>query len=88
MHVTLIRTGGIIPITKKAETDVDWTEKEMNGLLQAISSRGGGPGLSRDAMNYQLITDAGTISIDLEKVPAKYKKTFEELKDKLTVVKR
>ena len=88
MHITLIRTGGIVPITKKAETHVDWSEKEMNSLLKAISSSGGGPGKSRDATTYELVTDAGITPIDLENVPAKFKKTFDELKDKLAVVKR
>jgi hypothetical protein len=88
MHITLIRTGGIIPITKKAETNVDWSDSELDVLLKAIGGKGESPGQSRDAMGYQLATGTGTFTIDLEKVPAKYKNTFDELKDKLKVVKR
>jgi hypothetical protein len=86
MRIELIRTGGIIPVTKKAETEVDWTDDEMAELLAKVKGEGS-PGLQRDATGYQLKNNAGTFSIDLEKVPAKYKKTFEELKDNLMIVK-
>ena len=86
MQITLIRTGGIIPITKKADKEVDWSQDEMNELLKLISEDED-PGQKRDATGYQLKNNAGTFSIDLEKVPALYKKTFDELKDNLTIVK-
>jgi hypothetical protein len=88
MRVTLIRTGGIIPITKKAEKEVDWSSAELRELIQAIESKDERPGQKRDASDYQLKYDAGTISIDWEKIPASYKKTFEELKDNLSIVKK
>ncbi|MCW3105899.1 MAG: hypothetical protein JWQ09_405 [Segetibacter sp.] len=87
MQITLIRTGGIIPITKKAVKDVDWSEEEMRELLKVIKNEEEGPGQERDATGYQLMYNAGTFSIDWEKIPAKYKKTFEELKEKLAIVK-
>jgi hypothetical protein len=85
MRITLMRTGGMIPTIKKAEKEVDWSEEEMNELLQAIKNEG--PGQMRDANDYQLINNAGTFSIDVEKVPAKYKKAFDDLKDNLKIVK-
>ncbi|WP_147203627.1 hypothetical protein [Segetibacter aerophilus] len=88
MRITLLRTGGIIPITKKAEKEVNWTSAELKELIQAIESKDDGPGQRRDASDYQLKYNAGTISIDWEKIPASYKKTFEELKDNLTIVKK
>ena len=87
MHITLVRTGGIIPMTKKAEKAVDWSEEEMSNLLKHIEQKEDVAGQMRDGSGYQLINNAGTFSIDLEKVPAKYKKTFDELKDNLTIVK-
>ena len=66
--------------------DVDWSSEEMNELLKVIGTDEG-PGQTRDATAYELETNAGTSTIDLEKVPAKYKKTFEQLKDNLEIVK-
>lgn len=86
MHLTLIRTGGIIPMTKKAEKEVDWSEDELKGLLKTIKNNEG-PGEKRDVSEYQLMYDAGIHPIDWEKIPAKYKKTFDELKDNLRIVK-
>ena len=87
MLITLVRNGGIIPITKKAEKEVDWTEDEINKLLKVSQNADEGPGQMRDSAAYQLQTYAGTFPIDLDKVPAKNKKTFEELKDNLKIVK-
>lgn len=85
MRVTLLRTGGIIPMTKKAEKNVDWTSDELSKLIKVIKNEDSNQ--KRDATAYQLKYDAGTFSIDWEKIPAKYKKTFEELKDNLVIVK-
>jgi hypothetical protein len=87
MLITLIRTGGFIPITKKAEKEVDWSESEMRQLLDQIEKKDEGPGQARDATEYQLMYNAGTFSIDWDKIPAKYKKMFDELKDNLAIVK-
>ncbi|MCW3115594.1 MAG: hypothetical protein JWR18_3990 [Segetibacter sp.] len=86
MRITLIRNGGIIPMTKKAEKDVDWSEDEMKGLLKTIKNDEDA-GEKRDASGYQVVYNAATHSIDWDKIPAKYKKTFEELKDNLKIVK-
>ena len=86
MRITLLRTGGIIPITKKAEKNVDWTDDELSELMEVIKNEGAAD-QKRDATEYQLKYDAGTFSIEWEKIPAKYKKTFEELKDNLKIVK-
>ena len=72
---------------KKAEKDVSWTEEELKELTDKIKTQGENPGQMRDATGYHIISNAGTFSFDWEKVPAKYKKTFEDLKDKLKVVK-
>ena len=87
MRITLIRTGGIIPMTKKAEKDVDWTEDEMRELLKAIEIDDENSRLKRDATDYQLKYNAATFSIDWEKVPAKYRNTFDDLKDNLKIEK-
>lgn len=86
MEVTLIRTGGIIPITKKAITDADWTKKEMNELINLLSIDEN-PGQKRDAAQYKLKLNDQTFSIDLEKIPLKYTDVFDRLKDNLQIVK-
>ena len=74
-------------MTKKAEKEVDWTEDEMQELLKTIKTGDEGPGQARDATGYHLTSGAGTFSIDWDKIPGKYKKTFEDLKDNLKFVK-
>jgi hypothetical protein len=87
MLITLTRTGGIIPITKEAETEVDWTDKEIQELLKHAKDEEG-PGQKRDATGYELKYEGETIPINLEKVPPSYKPIFEDLKDKLKIVKK
>lgn len=87
MQITLIRSGGIIPMTKKASQEVDWTADEMKEILKEIKIEEAGPGQKRDATSYQFMSNAGTFSIDWDKIPAKYKKTFEDLKNNLVIVK-
>jgi len=86
MHITLIRSGGFIPVTKKAETDVSWTDAELQALLTKIEADDE-PGNRRDATSYELETNAGTCSIDIDKVPAQYAGVFNELKNNLKIVK-
>jgi len=87
MKINLIRTGGFIPVTKKAEQEVDWSEEEVQLLIDAIKT-GEAPGHARDKAGYHINYNAETFSIDWEKIPAKYITTFEELKDKLAIVKK
>ncbi|MGI8634333.1 MAG: hypothetical protein ACR2KZ_02915, partial [Segetibacter sp.] len=68
MLITLTRTGGIIPITKQAETEVDWTDKEMKELIKLVKDEEG-PGQKRDATGYELKYEGETVPINLEKVP-------------------
>lgn len=87
MLITLTRTGGLIPMTKQAEKEVDWSEQEMKQLLEVIKDEEG-PGQKRDASGYELKYKGGTFSIDIEKVPPPYKNTFDDLKQNMQIVKR
>ena len=87
MRITLLRTGGFIPVTKKAETEVDWTNDEMEKLMDKIRIEDNEPGNKRDATSYELIYDGGTCPIDIEKVPPQYRSTFDDLKDNLKISK-
>jgi hypothetical protein len=86
MRITLLRTGGFIPVTKKAETDVNWTDEEIEKLVDEIKTDDD-PGNKRDATSYQLVYDGGTCSIDIDKVPPQYRDTFDELKSHLKISK-
>jgi hypothetical protein len=87
MRITLLRTGGFIPMTKKAETEVNWTDEEMEKLIDKIKIEDDEPGNKRDATSYQLMYAGGTYPIDIEKVPPEYGSTFDELKNNLKVSK-
>ena len=87
MQISLIQTGGFLPLTKKAEKDVDWSEEEMEELINQIKVQDDSPGQMRDATSLHLTYNAETFPIDLGKVPAKYKKTFENLKASLKISK-
>ncbi len=86
MEITLIRTGGMIPMLKKAKKEVDWSEKELDELINMIKTDNK-PGKMRDNTQYELMYNDQAYSINLEKIPAKFKKTFETLKDDLQIVK-
>ena len=83
----MLRTGGIIPITRQAEKEVDWSEHEMHQLISMIKADHNDTGDARDSTCFLLKHNAGTFPINWEKIPAKYKNDFEELKDNLKIVK-
>ena len=88
MKIILIRIGGILPIKKKAQTEVDWNDNELEQLISAIKPSTSAPGKIRDGIDYHIEYNNGTFPVDWEKIPAKYKKTFETLKDNLVVEKQ
>jgi hypothetical protein len=87
MKIILIRTGGFIPMTKKAEQEVSWSEPEIQALLDEIKTDAE-PGQARDKTGYLINYKAETFPIDWGKIPAKYLATFEEMKDKLVISKK
>lgn len=87
MEITLIRTGGFIPLIKKATKEVDWSEREINELIN-VSKADDKPAGARDNHQFQLGYNNQTYMIDLEKIPGRYKELFEKLKDNMQVVKQ
>jgi hypothetical protein len=86
MQIALVRTGGFIPLRKKAEAEVNWSEQELMQLIETIKLENAGPGKLRDATGYHLEINDQTVPIDLDKIPANYQSTFEDLKDNLQPV--
>jgi hypothetical protein len=87
MQIKLTRTGGIIPMKKAAETEVSWTEEELQQLSENIARENKTPANARDATGYHLTYNDTTVPIDLDKVPDDYKHVFDKLKDNLQPVK-
>ena len=86
MKISLIRTGGILPIIKKAQTELHLDDNDLDELISSIKADDS-PGKMRDNTRFQLEYKDQTVSIDLEKVPPQYKEVFEQLKDNLKIVK-
>lgn len=86
MKISLVRTGGFVPVTKKATGEVDLSEKEINDLID-LARVNEKPGNMRDNHQYQLMYNDQSYTIDLAKVPAKYRQMLEQLKDNLQIVK-
>jgi hypothetical protein len=88
MKITLVRSGGIIPMTKKSEKEVDWSDDELHTILQSITVERKSPGLARDANSYSLQVGDRTIAVDWDKIPKKYQQLFDEMKDGLKIEKK
>jgi hypothetical protein len=86
MKIKLIRTGGFIPITKAAETEVNLSEKELASLLVIIQPDPAAPRI-KDGNYYELTVGANSTPVDLEKVPDEYKDLFSKLKSDLRIIK-
>jgi hypothetical protein len=86
MKIKLVRTGGFIPITKMAETEVDISEGELASLLETIRSSRDAPRI-KDGNYWELKAGSIVTPVDMEKVPDKYVYIFEKLKGDLKIVK-
>jgi hypothetical protein len=86
MKIKLIRTGGFIPVTKAAETEVTITEIEMKSLLEVIRSDSSAYRV-KDGNYYHLTIGSKSTPVDLDKVPEEYKDVFSRLKSNLKIVK-
>lgn len=86
MKIKLIRTGGFIPVTKVAETEVNLTVKELDTLLEVIQPD---PAAKRikDGNYYEITVGSNRRPVDLEKVPDEYKGIFTKLKNELKILK-
>ena len=86
MKIRLIRTGGFIPVTKAAETEVNLSDKELVSLLEVIRTD---PAARRikDGNCYEIKVGNNSTPVDLDKVPEKYSSLFTKLKSDLKIIK-
>lgn len=87
MEIKLQRLGGFIPIKRESSTQVTWSEEELKKLLEHIRADENEDTLSRDATIDYLEVEGALNPINMQKVPAKYKPVFEELKTGLKPVR-
>ena len=86
MKVKLIRTGGFIPVTKVAETEVNLTDKELVSLLDIIQPDKRAYRV-KDGNYYELSAGKYCSPVDLGKIPDEYKALFNKLKSEMKIVK-
>ena len=87
MKIKLIRTGGFLPVTKAAETEVNISDQEMASLLVTIKHDPAAPRI-KDGSYYELKVGSDSTPVDLEKVPDEFKDLFSKLKSELKIIKQ
>lgn len=86
MKIKLIRTGGFLPVTKAAEAEVEMSEDELAHLIRAIETGPAEPRI-KDGSYWELSAGSTVTTVNLEKVPEKFKPLFIKLKEELRVIK-
>lgn len=87
MKIKLIRTGGFIPVTKAAETELNISDKELVKLLDTLQPD---PSARRikDGSYYNVTVGNRSTPVDIDKVPEEYKALFSKLKSNLKIIKQ
>jgi hypothetical protein len=86
MKIKLTRTGGFIPVTKTAETEISMSDKEFGRLIEIIKHDTSGYRI-KDGTYYELTFGSKSTPVDLGKVPEEYKDLFLKLKSELKINK-
>ena len=87
MEIKLKRSGGITGIKREAVKEADLSDNDLHDLIAAIKRKEEPLSRGRDTTGYFLEVKNKVIPIDLDKIPAKYKTMFNNLKDNLKPVK-
>jgi hypothetical protein len=87
VKIKLIRTGGLLPVTKEAVGDVDWSEKEFGELMLAIGTGGDSDSSARDQVYHILEANGKSFPIDLTKIPKAYRPVFDMIISNFKTVK-
>ena len=87
MKIKLVQSGGFLPLTKEAETDVDWTKEEYKDLLKQVEVKDQHSSATRDGIYHTLEINNKEVPVDPEKATGKYAEVFARLKNALKIVK-
>lgn len=88
MMIKLVQSGGILPITKEASAQVDWSKEERDSLLKKIAVSDAAINHQvRDGIGHTLEIDGVETSVDINKADGKYAALFDKLKSNLKIVK-
>ncbi len=74
-----------MPVAKKSEAELDWSETETEELMNTIKAPEGA-GEQRDGTSYFVEYNEKRTKIDWEKIPSGYMQVFEKMKDDLQIV--
>jgi hypothetical protein len=86
MKIKLIRTGGLLPVTKVAETEVYLSETEIIRLLDAIKPDPAARHI-KDGNYYEITIGTSSSPVDMNNIPNEYKDLFSKLKGELKIMK-
>ena len=87
MTITLTQSGGLLPITKEADAEVDWSEDECDELLKEVAVPGQKSSATRDGIYYTLNINDKEVAVDPENATGKYAEVLSQLKKDLKIVK-
>ncbi|MEP7141223.1 MAG: hypothetical protein ABI707_00070 [Ferruginibacter sp.] len=88
MKIKLVQSGGLLPVTKEAVTEVDWTKDESEHLLNQIAvDDNQKSSMVRDGIDHTIEINNKEVAVNLEKASGKYAEVFDHLKKNLKIVK-
>jgi hypothetical protein len=88
MKIKLVQSGGFLPVTSEAETEVNWSKEEVGKLLDQIRlKQGHGASALRDGIDHSIEIDHQEIPVDLAKASGKYAEVLGRLRDSLKIIK-
>ena len=88
MKITLVQSGGLLPVTRQASTEVDWTKEESDNVLRQITvPYSQAPSPVRDGIDFTLEINGSEITVDVDKASGKYARVLSNLKKNLQIVK-
>ena len=84
-----MQSGGLLPITKEASTEVDWTQEECASLLKeiAVPANKSQKSLVRDGIDHSIEINGKETQINVEKAPGKFAVVLDQLKNNLKILK-
>ena len=88
MKIKLVQSGGFLPVTKEAVTEVDWTKEESDKILSQIAVKDNQKSSRvRDGIDHTIEIDNKEVTVNLEKASGKYAEVFDRLRKNLKIVK-